>query len=60
VQSEERLQVMCKACGEAFDAPTQMDRSTFEDPSNVLSQNTYQCPHCSALNAYEKFEHFFG
>jgi phage terminase large subunit GpA-like protein len=60
MQPEERLQVRCKACGEAFDVPEQIDRATFEDPSNALSEKTYQCNHCSALNSYDKMDHFFG
>ncbi len=60
MQGEELLQVRCKACGEVFEAPEQMDHTSFEEPSNVFSDKTYQCLHCSALNSYGKADHFFG
>jgi transcription elongation factor Elf1 len=51
----ETTMVTCRSCGRAFATPLQVDRATLE--AMVLNE-TYECPHCGAVAAYDKSEHF--
>ena len=54
-----RLQVRCKNCQEAFHSPIQMDEASFNNPTNQLINNSYQCSHCGQMRVYDKADHFF-
>jgi DNA-directed RNA polymerase subunit RPC12/RpoP len=49
----------CKACGQKFPSPIQMDKASFDDPSNRLENNSYQCPHCGESRGYDKSDLFW-
>jgi DNA-directed RNA polymerase subunit RPC12/RpoP len=53
------LSYKCKTCGEVNASPIQVNEVSFNDPSNQLTNNTYQCRSCGSSNPYNKEDHFF-
>ena len=44
----------CKNCSEDHPSPIQMDRETFEDSTNIIQDNSFQCPKTGQSALYSK------
>jgi DNA-directed RNA polymerase subunit RPC12/RpoP len=54
------LKVRCKACGEGFRSPKQMDATTFERSTTELAGKGYSCSKCGQMRMYDKIDHYIG
>lgn len=52
----ETLFVRCFECRRPFPAPRQVDRTSLEA---MVIDVEYRCPHCGAIGAFTKADHWF-
>jgi len=48
------LTITCPKTKKAIATGISMDKRSFEDPTNKLSGNSVQCPHCGQMHVWEK------
>ncbi len=49
----------CKICEEEHISPIQMDKESFEDPTNIIQDNSLQCPKTGQSSLYSKEDMFW-
>ena len=49
----------CKNCDEEHRSPIQMDKKSWEDPNNILQDNSLQCPKTIKSALYSKEDMFW-
>jgi len=49
----------CKNCDEEHPSPIQMDKKSFEDPTNIILDNSFQCPKTNQSALYSKEDMFW-
>ncbi len=56
----EQLYIKCSNCGNDFLCPIQMDRGSFEESSNTVTDMQTNCPQCNFVGTFNKDDFFFG
>ena len=49
----------CKNCDEEHPSPIQMDKEYFEGPTNIIQNNSFQCPKTNQSAFYSKEDMFW-
>ena len=54
-----RIYFKCKNCDEEHISPIQVDKKRFEDPTNIIQDNSFQCPKTNQSALYSKEDMFW-
>ena len=49
----------CKSCEGEHPSPIQMDKNSFENPTNIIQNNSFQCPQTRQMAVYDKEDMFW-
>jgi hypothetical protein len=48
------LLIKCPVTGKMISTGFSMDKGSFENPTNIMSNNSVRCPHCGQMHTWDK------
>ncbi len=52
------IMIKCPKTGKALPTGISMPKESFDDPTNVFTNNSTQCPHCGQMHVWNKSDAF--